>query len=114
MNSSHRDDDFFAELASRSEEQSAEATAPSRLKSKIYSAIVRRQQQSGPLLSLAQTKAAGRALCFFENLVQIAPVGERPKSLNPCRVCHARLLAERVEKAPIYWPHCPYVAFQKK
>jgi hypothetical protein len=29
-------------------------------------------------------------------------------------VCHARVLAERLEHAPIYWPHCPYVRFQNR
>ena len=46
-----------------------------------------------------------------ENLLLIVP-SERITSMNPCRVCHARLLAEHFESPPIYWPHCPYVAFQ--
>jgi hypothetical protein len=50
----------------------------------------------------------------FEDLVQIAPVGESLKSRNPCRVCHARVLGENVEDAPIWWPHCPYVRFQNR
>jgi len=45
--------------------------------------------------------------------VQVAPVGERAKSLNLCRVCHARVLAEHMENAPIYWNGCPYVEFKK-
>jgi hypothetical protein len=88
------------------------ARAPSRLKSRIYSSLVLRQAESGPLRSLTETKAEGRKLCVFEELVQISPVGESVKMRNPCRVCHARLLGEQVEDAPIHWPHCPYVLFQ--
>jgi hypothetical protein len=90
------------------------ARAPSRLKSRIYSSLVLRQAESGPLRSLTGIKAEGRKLCIFEELVQISPVGEAVKTRNPCRVCHARLLGEHVEAAPIYWPHCPYVLFQKR
>jgi hypothetical protein len=28
-------------------------------------------------------------------------------------VCHARVLAEPIANAPIYWRHCPYDEFQK-
>src|SRR5260370_6373484 len=68
---------------------------------------------SSDLASLTQTRAAGYGLCFFEDLVRIAPTWEQVKSLNICRVCHARVLAEHLEKAPIYWPNCPYVNFHK-
>ena len=87
--------------------------APSYLKANIYSALVRRQQESGPLLSLSETKVAGRSLCAFEKLFQILPVGEKAKSFNCCSVCHARVLAEKMKNAPIYWGNCPYVGFQK-
>ena len=87
--------------------------APSRLKAKVYSALVRRQAQSGSLLSLSESTASGRTLCVFEQLVQISPVGEKAKSLNFCRVCHARIMAEHFNNAPIYWSGCPYVAFKK-
>ena len=88
--------------------------ASSRLKSRIYSTLVETQAASGPLRSLTQTRAEGWKLCVFEELVQISPVPETAKRRNPCRVCHARLLGEHVENAPIYWPHCPYVLFQKR
>ena len=88
--------------------------ASSRLKSIIYSKLVMAQAESGPLRSLTTTKAEGRKLCVFEELVQITPVPEPVKTKNPCRVCHARLLAEKLERAPIYWPHCPYADFQKR
>lgn len=101
---------FFADLAARVE---GTGPAPARLKSRIYSALVRAQQSSGPLLDLVRTHAAGQGLCVFEHLVSIAPVGESLKSLNPCQVCHARVLAENLKRAPIYWNHCPYAEFQK-
>ena len=88
--------------------------APSRLKSRIYSALIERQQSDGPLLSLSEVKARGRRLCVFEELVQIAPVGESAKQPNLCRVCHARVLAEKIENAPVYWPGCPYAQFQNR
>jgi hypothetical protein len=85
--------------------------APGRLKSRIYSALVNRQSNTGRLLSLSATKEAGGELCIFEAAVAALPVGERVKSMNPCRVCHARVLGERLEHAPIFWPHCPYSEF---
>ena len=88
--------------------------APARLKSRIYSALIERQQSDGPLLSLSEVKARGRRLCVFEELVQIAPVGESTKQPNFCRVCHARILAENVENAPVYWSGCPYAQFQNR
>lgn len=87
---------------------------PSRLKSRIYSALIERQQNDGPLLSLSEVKARGRRLCVFEELVQIAPVGEAAKQPNFCRICHARILAENVENVPVYWPGCPYAQFQNR
>ena len=88
--------------------------APSRLKSRIYSALIARQQSDGPLLNLSEVKARGRRLCVFEELVQIAPVGEAAKQPNFCRVCHARILAENFENAPVYWSGCPYARFQNR
>lgn len=105
--------DMFQKLAAESQAAIPFGGAPASLKSRLYTALVSEQTASGPLLSLSASHAAGHGLCVFEQLVRIAPVGERVKSLNPCRVCHARLLAERFDHAPIYWPHCHYVAFQK-
>jgi hypothetical protein len=39
------------------------------------------------------------------------PAGETLAPMNPCRVCHARVLAERLDWAPIFWPGCPYSEF---
>lgn len=114
MNRMLPDEQSFEDLASKTEADApTEITAPARLKSRLYSALIRRQQESGPLASLAVTKALGRGLCVFEELVRISPVGEKGRSFNYCQVCHARVLAETVEKAPIYWKHCPYVDFQE-
>ncbi len=87
--------------------------ASSSLKARLYSAVVREQQASGPLASLDDTVAAGHGLCVFEKLVQIAPVGERLKTPFFCSVCHARVLAEHFGKPPIFWPDCPYASFKK-
>ena len=114
MNSVLPDDQSFEDLASKMEADApAELATPSRLKSRLYSALIRRQEESGRLASLAATKAAGRGLCVFEELVRISPVGGKGKSFNCCRLCHARVLAETLEKAPIYWEHCPYVGFRE-
>lgn len=106
------EEEFFERVADGTQLPSLPVRAPSKLKAQIYSALMRRQAATGRLASFSQTRAAGRALCFFEDLVRIAPVGERVKSLNICRVCHARVLAEHLEKPPIYWPNCPYVKFR--
>ena len=107
-----RDDEFMEKIA-EVVVLSESGQAPARLKARLYSALVQQQAQTGPLMSLAEAKARGHQLCVFEQLVQIAPVGERAKSLNICRACHARVLAENMENAPIYWSGCPYVEFKK-
>jgi hypothetical protein len=105
---------FFESLAARTDaSRVSSARAPARLKARIYSALVVEQATTGPLRSLRETKAGGRPLCMFENLLQTAVPAERVASMNPCRVCHARLLAERFEEPPIFWPNCPYVDFRK-
>ncbi len=86
--------------------------APASLKARIYSSLVQREAEEGPLASLSDSKADGNPLCVFEQLVEIAPVGESVKSLNFCRICHARLLGENFEHPPIYWGGCPYVRFK--
>lgn len=107
-------DRFFLTLTNDAEEAGTPVDrAPGRLKSRIYSALVLRQASTGPLLSLTETRAAGRPLCVFESGLCGLPVGERVKASNPCRVCHARVLGERLESAPIFWPHCPYAEFHR-
>lgn len=94
------------------ESDAAPETAPPNVKSKIYSALVRRLADDGPLRTLQATKAAGGDLCPFEHAV-----GTLPESLfgatNPCRICHARVLGERLRHAPIFWPGCPYSEFHQ-
>ena len=107
------EDEFFARLAQRTALPGQPASAPPKLKSRLYSMLMLRAAAAAPLASFTQSKEAGYRLCVFEELVRIAPVGESAKSLNICRVCHARVLAEHLDKAPIYWPHCPYSEFQK-
>jgi len=108
-------DRFFTELAEEVDLFDEDvAGAPARLKSRIYSTLITHLAATGPLLSLTETKKAGRSLCIFEAALSGAPVGERAKSVNGCRVCHARLLAEHLESAPIFWPHCPYAQFHRR
>jgi hypothetical protein len=102
------DEQFIERIADEVELTESQA-APARLKAKVYSSLLLRQAETGPLMSLPETNARGHALCVFEELVRIAPVGEKAKSRNICRVCHARVLAECMENAPIYWSGCPYV-----
>jgi hypothetical protein len=87
--------------------------ASSSLKARLYTALIRQEQQTGRLMDLERTKESGRQLCVFEELVQIAPIGSRAKSSFICGVCHARILAEHFERPPIFWPGCPYVSFKR-
>ena len=111
------DDDLDKQLAQLfygSAGSERDEPAPSRLKSRAYSTLIRAQQETGPLQTLGESEAAGHGLCIFEKLVQIAPLGERAKAPFICWTCHARILAEHMESAPIFWPNCPYVAFQER
>jgi hypothetical protein len=105
-------DTFFEQLADATD--AAPARAPSRLKARTYSALVRAAQREAPLCGLNESKISGRGLCVFEELIQIMPLGEKAQQVNWCGLCHARVLAERVENAPIFWPNCPYVRFQNR
>src|SRR5262245_21725575 len=92
------DDAFFEKLSAATEPADGVlATAPSRLKAKVYSALLSQQTASGFLLSVSATEASGRSLCVFEKAVEVLPVGEKVKCLNFCRVCHARVAAEKIE-----------------
>jgi hypothetical protein len=96
-----------------SQTEGVEAGAPSSLKARLFSAFVRKQQESGRLASLQASIEDGHGICVFEKLVQIAPIGERAQSPFFCEVCHARVLAEAFDKPLIFWHHCPYVQFKK-
>lgn len=102
--------DFFESLARRATFDTGHS-APSVLKARIYTRLLERQAESGPLMSLADVHGDR---CVFETIVARAPVPESLKRLNPCSVCHARTLAEHFENAPIYWHGCPYTDFQNR
>jgi hypothetical protein len=106
------DDAVFRRLLSKLTTEVGGGT-PASMKARLYSALVRAQQATGPLASLNDTVASGRDICVFEKLVQIAPLPERAKSPFFCHTCHARLLAEHFDHPPIFWPHCPYADFKK-
>ena len=114
MDDNLQHDERFFELLARESDEAGEERAPSRLKARLYTALVEKQQESGRLRTLAETRSAGYGLCVFENLWERLNSGEAAQSFNCCSVCHARILAEHLEKAPIYWGQCPYVAFGKK
>lgn len=107
------DDRWFEQLAEAAGDVTHER-APARLKSKTYSALVARMATAGPLLDLTETKKAGGRLCVFENVLTVVPLGADIHSMNPCRICHARVLGERVEHAPIFWRGCPYADFHQE
>jgi hypothetical protein len=104
------DDLWFEQLANATGHLSQER-APASLTSKVYSALVTRIADLGSLLDLRDTKEAGGRLCVFENTLTVLPMGSDIRSMNPCRICHARVLGERMEHAPIFWPGCPYSEF---
>ena len=110
------DTQWFEQIAAAGSdvEGDAGAPAPARLKARIYSALISRLAATGPLLSLRATQSAGHGLCVFEHIVAAPPVGERVSAMNPCRICHARVLAEHLDRAPIFWPNCPYAEFHRK
>ena len=105
-------DSYFSRLFSEDEQDSSEV-APSSLKSRIYSALIAKQQESGPLTSLGNTKEAGHGLCKWEELMHVLPLGAKGETAFHCNVCHARILSEHFDNPPIFWNHCPYVHFKK-
>lgn len=114
MNDNLQHDDRLFELLAQGTEEAEPERAPSRLKAKLYTSLVSKQEESGHLRTLAETRESGYGLCVFEDLWERALSAEAAQSFNCCSVCHARVLAEHLEKAPIYWGQCPYVAFGKK
>jgi hypothetical protein len=104
------DDLWFERLAEATGELTPEH-ASARLKSRVYSALLVRMAESGSLLDLADNKRSGARLCVFETVLTLVHLGTDVSSMNPCRICHARLLGERMEHAPIFWPGCPYSEF---
>ena len=112
MSDNQQTDKVFELLAEQSD-QVEEMRAPARLKSRIYSSLMQQEEKFGSLRALGETREHGYGLCVFEDLWQRATSGEAAQCFNCCKVCHARVLAENVERPPIYWGNCPYVAFGK-
>lgn len=108
-----REEQWFADLAQAVEGEESGERAPSCLKSRLYTRLIREQQADAPLVPLAATHAAGRGLCVFEHLVRIMPLG-MSQTHQYCELCHARVAGERIENAPIFWPNCPYCEFQNR
>ena len=104
---------FFSKLAETTEPRPDDDAAPARLQSRIYSRLLAEQSATGRLLSLAETRESGRALCVFETAMLHTPLPQAVRAMNPCYVCHARHLAERLDRAPIFWPHCPYSEYHR-
>lgn len=107
--------DFDAEelLTAARDLEVEEGAASTRLKSKIYSALMLAAAEQGPLLGLAETEQGGRGLCVFEKLVELSPVSGEAQVKNYCRTCHGRLMGEYIENPPLYWPCCPYAEFKE-
>jgi len=104
------DETFFEDLARPAP---TEPRAPARLKSRVYSALMRRAAEGGRLRSLTATKEAGSTLCVFEEFCQVLPLGARFDALNFCRACHGRIVGENMDRAPIFWKGCPYADFHR-
>lgn len=107
-------DDQWLEFAEAADAASEEQPAPARLRSNIFSRLNLEQVKDGPLASVSESKAEGRGLCVFEEIMRVAPVGEEVRQLNYCRVCHARVLGENLDNAPIWWEGCPYADFHRQ
>ncbi len=104
------DDRWIRELAAPGAHDDRADRAPARLKSRIYSALVNRLAETGPLMPLTASRGCGGGLCAFEEAVTWLR-SERLESMNACSICHGRVLGERLEHAPIFWPNCPYSQF---
>jgi hypothetical protein len=104
------DEVWFQQLAGTTR-LAGEDRAPAHLKSKVYSSMVTNMAQLGMLLDLREVKDAGGHLCVFEHALAMVSIGTGVGSMNPCRICHARVLGEHLEHAPIFWPGCPYSEF---
>jgi hypothetical protein len=104
------DDALFERLAAAGE---PDLRAPSKLKARIFSALMREATRERRLLPLAASEAAGGRLCVFERFVHGLPLPSAMDRLNCCRFCHPRWMAETMDHAPVFWKGCPYAAFQR-
>ena len=97
-------------LRTLAERDDLSVAASPRLKSRLYSLLVRKLQETSALRSLSESKEAGYQLCQWEKFMTAVPgVGH----VNHCHLCHARVLAERLEHVPLPWTGCPYARFHK-
>lgn len=101
-------DDLIRQGAEGGEEEVPGAR--STLKSRIFSRLIELERDAGPLRILSESRDLGEELCVFEHVVAALPSKEL-QARNPCSVCHARVLGEEVENAPIFWHGCPYSRF---
>jgi hypothetical protein len=101
---------FLRELAAAPAQETPKAST--RLKSKLYTALLQEAESTAPLRSIAASRQAGYGLCWWEKTMHAIP-SEQVGKFNHCRVCHARFVGELVEDAPLPWEHCPYAKFQK-
>lgn len=106
----HENNDLRQILHAAESEAEAPTRVSSRLQSRIFSKLIQLEQEQGPLRILSESRAAGEELCIFEATVAALPSDDL-QARNLCAVCHARVLGERVERAPIYWPGCAYAKF---
>jgi hypothetical protein len=107
-----QDFDFDELMAATKDARVEDEGASTRLKSRVYSALMLAAAAEGPLLDLAASEKAGRGLCIFEKLVEISPLSGEAQAKNYCRTCHGRLMGEYIENPPLYWPCCPYAEFK--
>ena len=106
-------EDVWFEMLAETAPLIEESAASSCFKSRMYSRLIEAQEQVGPLAPLDETSKAGVKLCVFERIMTVAP-SEALQTFQYCKICHARVLGERVENAHIFWPHCPYSEFQPR
>lgn len=111
MSAKPEDEDPLFMLLAGLDDPAEEEPASSCLKSRLYSELMRRQEESGPLRGLGETRTRGYGLCVFESAWQRAVPLDAAQRFNCCKPCRIRVLAEHLERAPIRWRNCPYVAF---
>jgi hypothetical protein len=72
---------------------------PARLTSKTYSALWPEWPNRGRCSISQQRKKPAHGCASSSTPLTVLPLGYDVRSMNPCRVCHARVLAERMEQA---------------
>ena len=95
-------------------EEAVEVPDPvsSRLQSRVYSTLIRLQQEEGPLKPLSEHQSEGTPICSWEAALSSLPLVSL-QTTNLCAVCLARISAEHIEGAGPKWPGCIYTEFCK-